>query len=77
MKYDYTWRQLSVGHSLQAMPTDEAVGYRVQLRLDQWLVYRSLAEQSSRTVLGQNYFHEFVCGRFDRFGDVEPLVEVE
>jgi len=77
LKYPYTWRQLSVGRHLEPVPLDEAVGYRVQLRMDQWMLYRSLAPQASRTVLGQNYFYEFVCGRFDRFGDVEPLIEVE
>ena len=77
MKYPYTWRQLSVGRDLQRVAPDEAVGYRVQLRLDQWLIYRSLAPVASRTVLGQNYFYEFVCGRFDRDGDVDPLIEVE
>lgn len=77
MKYGYTWRPLTVGENLAPAPPDVAVGCRVQLRLDQWIVYRSLAPQASRTLLGQNYFHEFVCGRFDRFGEVEPLVEVE
>ena len=77
MKYPYTWRRLSVGRELEPTPLDEAVGYRVQLRLDQWLVYRSLAKVTSRTVLGQNYFYEFACGRFERTGEVEPLIEVE
>ena len=77
MKYPYTWRQLSVGRELEYVQPTEAVGYRIQFRLDQWLIYRSLAKVASRTLLGQNYYYEFVCGRFDRWGDVEPMVEVE
>ena len=77
LKYPYTWRRLIVGQELEQAKMDEAVAYRVQLRLDQWLIYRSLAPVASRTVLGQNYFFEFVCGRFERTGEVEPLIEVE
>ena len=76
-KYPCTWRNLTVGRELAHVPQTEAVGYRIQFRLDQWLVYRSLSQLASRTLLGQNYYHEFVCGRFDRWGDVEPLIEVE
>ena len=77
MKYPFTWRQLTVARELEHVPRDVAVGYRVQLRLDQWLIYRSLDAVASRTVLGQNFFLEFVCGRFDHGGEVEALVEVE
>ena len=77
IKYPYTWRQLTVGQELEHVSPDDGVAYRVQLRLNQWLIYRSLSQVASRTVLGQNYYYEFVCGRFEPNGDVEALIEVE
>ena len=43
----------------------------------QWLIYRSLARRSSRTVLGQNLTNEFVAARFDLDGCLEDLIEIE
>ena len=42
----------------------------------QLLIYRSLAAQQNRTVLGHNLTSEFLVARFDD-GEVEPLVEIE
>ncbi len=72
-----TWRQLTVGEHLQALPRDVAVGYRIQLGKRQWLVYRSLAPRSNRSVLGQNITSEFLLARFDPDGCVQELIEVE
>ncbi|MEX0714781.1 MAG: hypothetical protein WD278_20765 [Pirellulales bacterium] len=58
-------------------PADPAVGYRVQVGRQQWLIYRSLAERGNRTVLGHNLISEFLVARFDRQGKVEPLLEIE
>ena len=60
-----TWRQLTVAEHLLPQPREVAVGYRVQLGYDQWLIYRSLAPRGSRSVLGQNVADEFVAARFD------------
>jgi len=76
MRKQLTWRQLTVAEQLQIQPADAAVGYRVQLGLEQWLIYRSLAPQQNRTVLGHNLTSEFLVARFDD-GEVEPLVEIE
>jgi hypothetical protein len=77
MKRDLTWRQLTIGFNLVAQPADVAVGYRVQLYKQQWLIYRSLARRASRTVLGQNIYSEFVCARLNRGGDADTLIEIE
>lgn len=71
-----TWRQLTVAENLQAVPGDVAVGYRVQLGKEQWLVYRSLAPWSNRTVLGQNIVCEMLLARFKN-GQAEALLEIE
>ena len=72
-----TWRQLTVAASLEIQPADVAVGYRVHVGGEQWLVYRSLAERANRTLLGHNLSSEMLVARFDEVGEVEPLVEVE
>ena len=72
-----TWRQLTVAQNLEVQPRDVAVGYRVQCGPRQWLIYRSLAERASRTLLGQNVACECLVARFLRSGEVEELLQVE
>ncbi len=76
-KRERTWRQLTVGEELEAVPRDVAVGFRAQSGRDQWLFYRSLAPASNRTVLGQNFAGEFCAGRFLATGELREWVEVE
>ena len=72
-----TWRRLTVAEDLKIQPRDRAVGYRVQIGHEQWVIYRSLTGKASRTLLGINIFNEFALGRFDRSGEMEPMLEVE
>ena len=72
-----TWRRLTVGERLETVGNDIAAGYRVQIGKQQWLIYRSLAPRSGRTVLGQNFNSEFVCGRFSKSGETDELLEIE
>jgi len=72
-----TWRRLTVAESLVVQPDDVAVGYRVSVGRQQWLIYRSLAEPANRTLLGHNLSTEMLVARFERSGEVEPLVEIE
>jgi len=69
-----TWRQLTVGESLQTQPRSAAVGYRVQVGEGQWLFYRSLTPPANRTLLGQNLSDEFYAGRFDTDGEADELI---
>jgi hypothetical protein len=73
----YTWRQLSVGENLRRLPEDQAVGYRIQLGQEQFLVYRSLTPPANRTVLGHNLIDDFCFARFDPESGVDPLIAVE
>jgi hypothetical protein len=77
LKRRFTWRQLSVAQSMQGCPADMAVGYRVAVGKEQWLIYRSLGETGNRTVLGHNLSTETLLARFDKSGEVESLVEIE
>jgi hypothetical protein len=72
-----TWRQLTVAALLASQPADVAVGYRVAVGRQQWLIYRSLAEKANRTLLGHNLSSEMLVASFDRSGEVVPLLEIE
>ncbi|MDR0520361.1 MAG: hypothetical protein LBH00_00755 [Planctomycetaceae bacterium] len=77
MKKKYTWRSLTVGENMQKVPEDQAVGYRVQLHQDQFLLYRSLTTPGNRTVLGHNLTDDFCFARFSPETGAEPLIAVE
>jgi hypothetical protein len=72
-----TWRQLTVADSRINLPRHQAVGFRVQTGLDQWLLYRSLDTPRNRTVLGCNLSCEFLLGRIGRKGVVSRTVEIQ
>ncbi len=71
-----TWRQLTVADTRERLTSDQAVGYRVQAGLDQWLVYRTLDEARNRTLLGCNLSCEFFAGRFGTDGEAVRSMEV-
>ena len=72
-----TWRRLTVAESLQIVPNNVAAGYRVMIGKSQWLIYRSLTRAANRTLLGHNLATEMLIARFDKQGEVEPLIEIE
>jgi hypothetical protein len=76
-RHERTWRQLTVGESLQVVPHDAAVAFRAQSATDQWLFYRSLGPVGNRTFLGQNIAGEFSAGRFLNTGKYKEWIEVE
>lgn len=71
-----TWRALTVAENFRIQPPDMAVGYRVQIGSQQWLVYRSLGPKGNRSLLGHNLVSETLVARFVN-GEVEPLLEIE
>jgi hypothetical protein len=72
-----TWRTLTVAESLLPVPTDRAVGYRVAVGREQWLVYRSLGPVRNRTLLGHNLSTETLIAKFGTDGEVTPIIEIE
>lgn len=72
-----TWRQLTVADQRKNLRRHEAVGFRVQVGHDQWLLYRSLDTPRNRTVLGCNVASELLLGRIKRSGDVARTLEIE
>jgi hypothetical protein len=74
----YTWRQLTVADNLRIVARDEAAGYRLQLGKQQFLLYRSLAKPTRRTLLGAHLMSDFFAGSFEKdSGEAETLVEIE
>ena len=71
-----TWRQLSVADSRLNLARHEAVGFRVQVGLEQWLLYRALDTVRNRTVLGCNLACHFLIGRIGRRGQILRLMEI-
>ncbi len=72
-----TWRSLSVADQRQNLKRHEAVGFRVQVGLEQWLLYRALDTPRNRTLLGCNVACEFLLGRLRRSGEVSRTLEIE
>ncbi|HUY88611.1 MAG TPA: hypothetical protein VMV10_07750 [Pirellulales bacterium] len=73
----FTWRRLTIAENQQIVPSESAVGYRVQVGGQQWLFYRSLGPRGNRTLLGHNLVTEFLAARFNRDGVAESLLEIE
>lgn len=72
------WASLTVSEGGKISARDEASGHRLRIGAHQLLVYRSLKKgENSRAVLGHNTNYESVIGRFDKNGDVSPLLFVE
>jgi hypothetical protein len=72
------WRALTVAQNGAAVPPRSASGCRLQIGKEQWLIYRSLSPiLEPRTILGQHTMYETMIGRFERSGELEPIVLVE
>ena len=73
-----TWRKLTVADDLRIVSDAEAVGFRVQVGSEQWMMYRSLANQINRSVLGKHLVADFFAARFYASdGSFEELVTVD
>lgn len=71
-----TWRHLTVAENLQILARDQAVGYRVHVGTQQWLIYRSLSGVASRTFMGENQICEFYVGRTNGDDAAEEILQI-
>jgi hypothetical protein len=77
-KRNRTWRQLTVADELRVVGREEAVGFRIQLGSEQWLLYRSLQGSRCRSVMSKHLIADFFAGRFYmNDGSVEEIVSVD
>jgi hypothetical protein len=75
---DADWRTLTITENGPKVKTDRASGHRLRIGNQQLLIYRSLTPtEELRTVLGHHTGHESIIARFDKKGDVKPLLIVE
>lgn len=72
------WATLTVAEDGRILKADDVSAHRIRIGNHQLLIYRSLsAGETARTVLGHHTSHETVIGRFDRKGNVDPVLLVE
>ena len=76
MKRKFTWRRLTVGAQMTEVADGDAVGFRIHLGADQYLLYRSLAEPSLRSVFGAHLDQDFVFGKFDPAEGLTTILEI-
>jgi hypothetical protein len=69
-----TWRELTIGENMEKVMSDKAVGYRVQIDKDQFLLYYSLTSPANRTLLGHNLIDTICYAKFDPKSGVNPLL---
>jgi hypothetical protein len=75
---DADWRTLTVTENGPKVKGDRASGHRLRIGNQQLLLYHSLTPtEELRTVLGHHTNHETIIARFDKNGDVKPLLIVE
>jgi hypothetical protein len=72
------WKTLTVTEDGPKVGPERAAGHRLRIGNQQILIYRSLTPKGElRTVLGHHTGHETVIARFNKNGDVKPLLIVE
>ena len=72
------WRTLTITENGPKVQGERASGHRLRIGNQQLLIYRSLVPtEELRTVLGHHTGHETIIARFDKKGDVKPLLIVE
>lgn len=76
LKMPAFWRHLTVGENLERVSRDRAIGYRIQLGRQQFLLYRSLTATTNRSVLSRNLISDLYFGRFHPGSGFEEVLEV-
>ena len=72
-----TWRQLTVAEELRIVDPDESVAFRIQQGSEQWIVYRMLHGDRTRTFVGKHLLADLYCARFNASdGTLEDMLTV-
>ncbi len=73
-----TWRALTVGEKMEVVDADSAVGRKIQLGQEQYVLYASTSEAPAiRSVLSRNLLSDFMFGKFLTSRGVVPIVDVD
>lgn len=72
------WRTLTVSENGSAVKSSAAAGHRLRIGDQQLLFYRRTSKsEETHAVLGHHTTYETVIGKFDQFGDIDPILLVE
>jgi hypothetical protein len=73
-----SWRPLTVGENMEAVDEDSAVGRKIQLGREQYVLYASTSPcPEIRSILSRNLLSDFMFGKFTAKIGVDPIVDVE
>lgn len=73
-----TWRPLTVGESMEVCDEDSAVGRKIKLGQEQYVLYASTSPAPAiRSILSRNLLSDFMFGKFTASRGVEPIVDVD
>ncbi|MBP5621823.1 MAG: hypothetical protein J6X44_07395 [Thermoguttaceae bacterium] len=71
------WRPLAVGEKRNNVDEDSAVGRKIQLGQEQYVLYASTSPRPAiRSVIGRNLLSDFMFGKFTAKIGVTPIVDV-
>ena len=72
-----TWRPLAVGEKMNNVDEDSAVGRKIQLGQEQYVLYASTSPRPAiRSVISRNLLSDFMFGKFTVKIGVTPIVDV-
>ena len=73
-----SWRPLTVGENMSRANEDDAVGRKLQLGTEQFVLYASTSEEPAiRSILSRNLLSDFMFGKFLASRGVVPILDVE
>lgn len=73
-----SWRTLAVGENKRVVGEDEAVGRRLQLGAEQYVLYASTSPRPQiRSILGRHLLSDFMFGKFYAARGTVPILDVE
>lgn len=73
-----TWRPVTVGEKMEVVAEDDAVGRKIQLGQEQYVLYASTSEYPAiRSILSRNLMSDFMFGKFLTSRGVVPIVDVD
>jgi hypothetical protein len=72
-----TWRRLTVACHRAAVPADQAMGFRIRVGDQQWLLFRSFGQKEPYSVLSMQLLCEFYLGRIERNQTITDLLRIE
>lgn len=77
IKKPATVRRLTVAEKGVPVSEEKALGFRVQLGKDQYIIYQSLGGNEVRTVIGLHLLSDFVLAKFDKETGPHSLIDIE